>query len=50
MRWASVEAAVDGYVLRETQYGPNRSGYASTNRGPRVPVPERATDGAAPVI
>jgi hypothetical protein len=37
-----VEAAVDGYVLRETPYGPNRSGY--TNRGPRVPVPVRAAD------
>ncbi|MGW2090276.1 hypothetical protein ACWCQ6_35860, partial [Streptomyces sp. NPDC001880] len=24
-RWVSVEAAVDGYVLRETQYGPARS-------------------------
>ncbi|MGW5121894.1 hypothetical protein ACWEQ8_41730, partial [Streptomyces noursei] len=44
-RWASVEAAVDGYVLRETQYGPNRSGYTSTNRGPRVPVPVRTADG-----
>jgi hypothetical protein len=49
-RWASVEAAVDGYVLRETRYGPNRSGYISTNRGPRVPVPVRAADGTVTVI
>lgn len=48
-RWASVEAAVDGYVLRETMYGPNRSGYTSTNRGPRVPVPVRAADGTVTV-
>ncbi|MER0476974.1 hypothetical protein ABR737_01145 [Streptomyces sp. Edi2] len=49
-RWAAVEAAVDGYVLRETQYGPNRSGYTSTNRGPRVPVPARAADGTVTVV
>lgn len=49
-RWASVEAAVDGYVLRETQYGPNRSGYTSTDRGPRVPVPVRAADGTVTVV
>jgi hypothetical protein len=49
-RWASVEAAVDGYVLRETRYGPNRSGYTSTNRGPRVPVPVRAADGTVTVV
>ncbi|MFE1735032.1 hypothetical protein ACFW6X_33635 [Streptomyces bacillaris] len=49
-RWASVEAAVDGYVLRETQYGPNRSGYSKTNRGPRVPVPVRADDGTVSVV
>ncbi|MFD8386172.1 hypothetical protein ACFV2X_48030 [Streptomyces sp. NPDC059679] len=49
-RWASVEAAVDGYVLRETRYGPNRSGYTHTNRGPRVPVPVRATDGTVTVV
>ncbi|WP_030756642.1 hypothetical protein [Streptomyces sp. NRRL F-5135] len=49
-RWASVEAAVDGYVLRETQYGPNRSGYTSTSRGPRVPVPVRAADGTVTVV
>ncbi|WP_336215988.1 hypothetical protein [Nonomuraea sp. LPB2021202275-12-8] len=47
-RWASVEAAVDGYVLRETRYGPNRSGYTPTNRGPRVPV--RADDGTVTVM
>lgn len=49
-RWASVEAAVDGYVLRETQYGPNRSGYTQANRGPRVPVPVRAADGTVTVV
>jgi hypothetical protein len=49
-RWASAEAAVDGYVLRETRYGPNRSGYTSTNRGPRVPVPVRAADGTVTVV
>ncbi|MFJ4774014.1 hypothetical protein ACIP88_33735 [Streptomyces uncialis] len=49
-RWASVEAAVDGYMLRETQYGPNRSGYTSTARGPRVPVPVRAADGTVTVV
>ncbi|WP_186779881.1 hypothetical protein [Streptomyces salinarius] len=49
-RWASVQAAVDGYVLRETQYGPNRSGYSSRNRGPRVPVPVRAADGTVTVV
>lgn len=49
-RWASVEAAVDGYVLRETMYGPNRSGYTSTKRGPRVPVPVRAADGTVTVV
>lgn len=49
-RWAAVEAAVDGYVLRETQYGPNRSGYSSTSRGPRVPVPVRGTDGTVTVV
>ncbi|MFF9632888.1 hypothetical protein [Streptomyces fradiae] len=49
-RWASVEAAVDGYVLRETQYGPNRSGYTSTSRGPRVPVPVRGADGTVAVV
>lgn len=48
-RWASVEAAVDGYVLRESRYGPNHSGYTSTNRGPRVPVPVRAADGTVTV-
>lgn len=49
-RWASVEAAVDGYALRETMYGPNRSGYTSTNRGPRVPVPVRAPDGTVTMV
>ncbi|MGW5043040.1 hypothetical protein ACWEQK_33355 [Streptomyces parvulus] len=49
-RWASVQAAVDGYVLRETQYGPNRSGYTSAHRGPRVPVPVRAADGTVSVV
>lgn len=49
-RWASVEAAVDGYVLREVQYGPNRSGYTKTNRGPRVPVPVLAADGAVTMV
>ncbi|MEU0287458.1 hypothetical protein [Streptomyces sp. NPDC006147] len=49
-RWASVQAAVDGYLLRETQYGPNRSGYTTTNRGPRVPVPVRADDGTVTVV
>jgi hypothetical protein len=49
-RWASVQAAVDGYVLTETQYGPNRSGYTSTSRGPRVPVPVRAADGSVSVV
>lgn len=49
-RWASVEAAVDGYVLREVQYGPNRSGYTKTHRGPRVPVPVRAADGTVTVV
>ncbi|MER6947413.1 hypothetical protein ABT294_25605 [Nonomuraea sp. NPDC000554] len=49
-RRASVEAAVDGYVLRETPYGPNRSGYTATNRGPRVPVPVRAADGTVTVV
>ncbi|WP_242911505.1 hypothetical protein [Actinomadura terrae] len=48
--WASVEAAVDGYVLRETRYGPNRSGYTATSRGPRVPVPVRAADGTVSVV
>jgi hypothetical protein len=49
-RWASVEAAVDGYVLRETRYGPNRSGYSRENRGPRIPVPVRAADGTVTVV
>ncbi|HEY5834956.1 hypothetical protein [Streptomyces sp.] len=49
-RWASVQAAVDGYVLTETQYGPNRSGYTPTSRGPRVPVPVRAADGTVTVV
>lgn len=49
-RWASVEAAVDGYVLRETTYGPSRSGYTSASRGPRVPVPVRAADGTVTVV
>ncbi|PZG19909.1 hypothetical protein [Nonomuraea aridisoli] len=49
-RWASAEAAVDGYVLRETMYGPNRSGYTATNRGPRVPVPVRTADGTVTVV
>lgn len=49
-RWASVEAAVDGYVLRETRYGPDRSGYSPTSRGPRVPVPVRAADGTVTVV
>ncbi|MEU9703019.1 hypothetical protein [Streptomyces sp. NPDC047981] len=49
-RWASVEAAVDGYVLRESQYGPNRSGYSSTDRGPRVPVPVLTADGSVTVV
>lgn len=49
-RWASVEAAIDGYVLRETRYGPNRSGYTQANRGPRVPVPVRAADGTVTVV
>ncbi|MFK0113980.1 hypothetical protein [Streptomyces sp. NPDC091217] len=48
-RWASVEAAVDGYVLRESRYGPGHSGYTSTKRGPRVPVPVRAADGTVTV-
>ncbi|MGI5205114.1 hypothetical protein ACQEU6_26495 [Spirillospora sp. CA-108201] len=26
-------------VLRETLYGPNRSGCSATDRGPRVPAP-----------
>ncbi|MEV0632136.1 hypothetical protein [Nonomuraea wenchangensis] len=33
-RWASVKAAVDGYVLRESLYGPSRSGYTAARRGP----------------
>ncbi|MFD8335630.1 hypothetical protein ACFV42_23665 [Streptomyces solisilvae] len=49
-RWASVEAAVDGYVLRETPYGPHRSGYTRDSRGPRVPVPVRAVDGTVTVV
>jgi hypothetical protein len=49
-RWASVEAAVDGYVLGESQYGPNGSGHSSTNRGPRVPVPVRTADGGVRVV
>lgn len=49
-RWASVRAAVDGYVLAEVLYGPNRSGYTKENRGPRVPVPVRAADGAVTVV
>ncbi|MEU3633027.1 hypothetical protein [Streptomyces fradiae] len=49
-RWASVVAAFDGYVLRETQYGPARFGYTSTSRGPRVPVPVRAADGTVTVV
>lgn len=49
-RWASVQAAVDGYLLRETQYGPSRSGYTQANRGPRVPVPVRAADGTVTVV
>ncbi|AWN32589.1 hypothetical protein [Streptomyces sp. NEAU-S7GS2] len=49
-RWASVQAAVDGYVLRETQHGPNRSGYTQASRGPRVPVPVRAADGTVTVV
>ncbi|MFF8430975.1 hypothetical protein ACF07Y_38750 [Streptomyces sp. NPDC016566] len=36
-RWASVEAAVDGYVLRESQYGSNRSGCGAAPTGP-VPL------------
>ncbi|MFD9242547.1 hypothetical protein ACFV0D_11585 [Streptomyces sp. NPDC059556] len=49
-RWASVQAWVDGYVLRESQYGPHRSGYYSTSRGPRVPVPVRGADGTVSVV
>lgn len=49
-RWAAVEAAVDGYVLRETLHGPNRSGYSAADRGPRVPVPVRAADGTVTVV
>ncbi|WP_165969292.1 hypothetical protein [Actinomadura sp. KC06] len=49
-RWASVESAVDGYLLRESQYGPNRSGYSAADRGPRVPVPVRAADGTVTVV
>ncbi|MEZ7129057.1 hypothetical protein ACBR40_27315 [Nonomuraea sp. AD125B] len=49
-RWASVKAAVNGYVLRESLYGPNRSGYTATRRGPRVPVPVRAAAGTVTVV
>ncbi|MEW9556221.1 hypothetical protein [Nonomuraea sp. NPDC050783] len=34
-----MEAAVDGYVLRESLYGPGRSGCTPADRGPRVPAP-----------
>jgi hypothetical protein len=43
---------VDGYVPRESRYGPNGSGHSSTNRGPRVPVPVpvRTADGGVSVV
>ncbi|WP_331731386.1 hypothetical protein [Streptomyces sp. NBC_00073] len=40
-RWAIVQPAVDGYVLREVMHGPNSSQYHLGNRAPRVPVPVR---------
>ncbi|WP_331728967.1 hypothetical protein OG592_43035 (plasmid) [Streptomyces avidinii] len=40
-RWAIVQPAVDGYVLREVLHGPNSSRYHLGNRAPRVPVPVR---------
>ncbi|WP_331756642.1 hypothetical protein [Streptomyces sp. NBC_01568] len=49
-RWAVVEAAVDGYVLREVLHGPNGSEYHLANRAPRVPVPVRAKDGTVTVV
>ena len=49
-RWASVEAAADGYVVREVQHGPNSPGYTSTNCPRRVPVPVRAADGTITVV
>lgn len=49
-RWASVTATTSGYILRETQYGPNRSGYTKENRGPRVPVPVLTGDGTITVV
>jgi len=47
-RWATVEAAVDGYVLRETRSGPTN--YTSRDRGPRIPVPVRRADGTVTVV
>ncbi|MEU8943554.1 hypothetical protein AB0C97_36800 [Streptomyces goshikiensis] len=49
-RWAVVEAAVDGYVLREVLRGPNGSEYHLGNRAPRVPVPVRGEDGTVTVV
>ncbi|MFG2623230.1 hypothetical protein ACGFXC_37050 [Streptomyces sp. NPDC048507] len=49
-RWATVEAAVDGYVLREVLRGPNGSRYHQGNRAPRVPVPVRAEDGTVTMV
>lgn len=49
-RWASVEAAVDGYVLRETMHGPNRPGSTTPHGAPHVPVPIRAKDGSITVL
>ncbi|UGT58808.1 hypothetical protein [Nocardia asteroides] len=47
--WASVRASVDGYLLHRVPYGPNRSGYSATARGPRVPVPVRTGTGVVVV-
>ncbi|MFE9484732.1 hypothetical protein ACFYNM_39900 [Streptomyces spororaveus] len=49
-RWAVVEAAVDGYVLREVKQGPNGDRYHLGNRAPRVPVPVRAEDGTVTMV
>ncbi|MFF5783216.1 hypothetical protein ACFY7Y_40675 [Streptomyces virginiae] len=49
-RWAVVEAAVDGYVLREVKHGPNGDQYHQGNRAPRVPVPVRAEDGTVTMV
>lgn len=45
-----IRSLATGYVLRETLHGPNRSGYSSTDRGPRVPVPVRVADGTVTVV